>query len=154
MKKTLTGTILGILLVWSIYFFYATRDMMSEAISIGTNANTGFLTFLFAGAVLITTLLFMIINSTRDKKLNSLADRLLVNTTMSEQDEREKRIAGEVAKKSYVTLSSFIVLFMMVLPMFNLGQTFSVNQVLVTIAVVVTLESILSFYWYYKLYNQ
>ena len=154
MKKTLTGTILGILLVWSIYFFYVTRDIMSEAILSDTNANTGFVTFLFAGAVLITTLIFLIINSTRDKKSNSLVDRLLVNTTISEQDEREKRIVGEVAKKSYVALSNFIILFMMVLPMFNLGQTFSVNQVLVTIAVVVTLESILSFYWFYRLYNE
>jgi len=154
MKKTLTGTILGILLVWSIYFFYVTRDIMFAAKSSDTNANTGFVTFLFAGAVLITTLIFLIINGLRDKKSNRLADRLLANTTISEQDEREKRIAGEVAKKSYVTLSNFTILFMAVLPMFNLGQTFTVNQVLATIAVVVTVDSMLSFYWYYRLYNK
>lgn len=154
MKKTLTGTILGILLVWSIYFFYVTRDIMSEAISSGTNVTTRFVVFLFTGAVLISTLILMIINSTRDKKSNSLADRLRANTTISEQDEREERIAGKVAKKSYVTVSNFIILFMMVLPMFNLGKSFSVNQILVTIAVVVTLESMLSFYWYYRMYNE
>lgn len=154
MKKTLNGTILGVLLVWSIYFFYVTRDHMSETISSGGNATAGFMTFLLSGAVLLILLGLMVKNSTIDKKPNSFLDRMRANTTLSEEDEREKRIAAEVAKKNYTSISNFIVLFMMVLPMFNLGQTFTMHQVLATIAVVVTIESLLFFYRYYKMYTE
>ena len=154
MKKTLNGTILGVLLVWSIYFFYVTRDHMSETISSGGNATAGFMTFLLSGAVLLILLGLMVKNSTIDKKPNSFLDRMRANTTLSEEDEREKRIAAEVAKKNYTSISNFIVLFMMVLPMFNLGQTFTMHQVLVTIAVVVTIESLLFFYRYYRMYTE
>lgn len=154
MKKTLNGTILGVLLVWSIYFFYVTRDHMSETISNGGNASAGFMTFLLSGAVLLILLGLMVKNSTIDKKPNSFLDRMRANTTLSEEDEREKGIAAEVAKKNYTSISNFIVLFMMVLPMFNLGQTFTMHQVLATIAVVVTIESLLFFYRYYKMYTE
>lgn len=154
MKKTLNGTILGVLLVWSLYFFFVTRDIMSEAVSGGGKTTGQIAPFFIAGAILLFIIFLMIRNSTSDKNPGSLADRLRANTTLSEQDEREERIASEVAKKGYITISNFIILFMMVLPMFGSGKTFTVNQVLVTIAIAVTLESLLFFYRYYKMYNE
>jgi len=154
MKKTLNGTILGVLLVWSIYFFQVTKDLLSEAVSSGGNKTAGLLVFLLSGVVLFLLIFLLLKNSTMDKKPKGFIDRMKANTTLSEEDEREKRIAAEVAKKNYTSISNFIVLFMMVLPMFNLGQTFTMHQVLATIAVVVTIESLLFFYRYYRMYTE
>ncbi|WP_312654394.1 hypothetical protein [Proteiniclasticum sp.] len=153
MKKTRNGTILGVLLVWTIYFFHLTRDLFDEALAEKINVPLRFGTFLFTAAILFVILFLMLKNSVRDKKPAGFMDRMRANSTISEEDEREKRISADVTKKNYVSISNFIIIFMMVFPMFTKGQMFTMDHILIFVAVFVTIESMMFLYRFYRLYN-
>lgn len=153
MKKTRNGTILGVLLVWTIYFFHFTRELLNEALAEMTDVPLRFGTFLFTIVVLFFILFFMLKNSVRDKKPAGFMDRMRANSTISEEDEREKRISADVTKKNYVSISNFIIIFMMILPMFTKGQMFTMDHILIFVAFFVTIESLMFLYRFYRLYN-
>lgn len=153
MKKTLNGTILVILLVWSIYFIYVTKNRILNLKGVSPTVQFGL--FLLATVVFIIVLILLVVNSSIDKKPGSgIAGFFKSNTTLSEDDEREKSITAEVSKKNYVTISNLIIILMMILVTSDFVKTVTVNQILITIAITVTLESLIFLYRFYRIYRQ
>lgn len=141
MKKTTIGTFLNVLLAWTLVVSQRGRRDFYSAHEAGILNQSHLIRFFIPLIIALLIIFFLLRNAMKGKKFPSFRAFMKEDLVLTLEDERERTVSSEIALKNYQFLGNLLVVLLVLLPFFSDWRAISTEQILLFIALVITIDS-------------